>query len=83
MRPQNRVFHVVLKNGTAMTGRILNQDSFSVQLIDSEQRLRNVPRTDLKEFTLVKTSPMPSYKDKLSSQEMTDVLTYLVSLKGI
>ena len=81
--PQNRVFHVVLKSGTAMTGRILNQDSFSVQLIDSEQRLRNVPRTDLKEFTLVKASPMPSYKDKLSSQEMTDVLTYLVSLKGI
>ncbi len=45
--------------------------------------MRSVPRTDLKEFTLLKTSPMPSYKDKLSAQEMTDVVTYLVSLKGI
>jgi len=27
-------------------------------------------------------SPMPSYRDKLSSQELADLLSYLVTLKG-
>jgi cytochrome c oxidase cbb3-type subunit III len=81
--PQNRYFHVVLKNGTSLTGRIYNQDTFTVQLLDNQQKLRTIPRTDLKEFSLVKNSPMPSYKDKLSAAELNDVVAYLVSLKGI
>lgn len=81
--PQNRFFHVVLKNGTTLTGRIYNQDTFSVQLLDNQQKMRTISRTDLKDFSLVKSSPMPSYKDKLSSQELNDVVAYLASLKGI
>jgi len=81
--PQNRYFRVAMKNGTTLTGRIYNQDTFSVQLLDAQQKLRTVSRADLKEFTLVKNSPMPSYKDKLSAQELNDVVAYLVSLKGL
>ena len=39
-------------------------------------------RADLKEFTFVDKSPMPSYRGKLSPQEMTDLVSYLVSLQG-
>ena len=39
-------------------------------------------KADLREFTISKTSPMPSYKDKLSGREIADVLAYLLSLKG-
>ena len=81
--PQNRYFHVVLKNGAAFTGRIYNQDTFNVQLMDNQQKMRTIARSDVKEFTLVKSSPMPSYKDKLSSQELNDVVAYLATLKGI
>jgi putative heme-binding domain-containing protein len=81
--PQNRYFRVVLKNGTTVTERIYNQDSFTVQLLDGQQKLRTVSRADVKEFTLVKSSPMPSYKDKFSAQELNDVVAYLVSLKGL
>jgi cytochrome c1 len=28
------------------------------------------------------TSPMPSYRDKLTTQELSDVISYLMSLKG-
>jgi hypothetical protein len=28
------------------------------------------------------TSPMPSYKEKLTSGELSDVIAYLLSLKG-
>src|SRR5436190_893221 len=36
---------------------------------------------DLREFALQK-SPMPSYRETLTAQEMSDLLAYLFSLKG-
>jgi putative heme-binding domain-containing protein len=81
--PQHRFFRVVTRDGSTYTGRILNQDSFTVQLIDTQQRLLSFSRTDLREFTAIAKSPMPSYRERLSSQELTDLLWYLVSLKGV
>jgi len=37
----------------------------------------------LKEYSVGKTSLMPSYKDKLNAQELADVVAYLQTLKGI
>jgi putative heme-binding domain-containing protein len=81
--PQNRPFRVVTKNGVAVTGVLLNQDAFTIQLMDSTERLRSFLKTNLKEFAFVDKSPMPSYQGKLSSQEVADVVSYLVTLKGI
>jgi cytochrome c oxidase cbb3-type subunit 3 len=80
--PQNRFFKLVTSDGTTVTGRILNQDTFTVQMIDSRQRLLSFSKTDLREFTAVDKSSMPTYKKILSSPEMADLVTYLVSLKG-
>jgi hypothetical protein len=66
----------------AFTGRLLNQDTFTVQILDSTEHLRSFSRTDLREFTILNNSPMPSYKDKLSSQELADIVSYLASLKA-
>ena len=74
---------VVTKDGGTTTGRLLNQDAFTVQLMDPKERLRSFSKKDLKEFVFIDTSPMPSYQGKLSAQELADVLSYLVSLKGI
>ena len=79
--PANRTYRAVLKDGTAITGRLLNLDTFAVQLFDSKERLLTIPKFDLREFTLQK-SPMPSYRDRLTSQELLDLLAYLFSLKG-
>jgi cytochrome c oxidase cbb3-type subunit 3 len=79
--PENRTYRAVLKDGTVVTGRLLNLDTFSYQLLDSKERLVAVQRSDVREFGTVK-SPMPSYKDKLTAQELSDLLAYLVSLKG-
>jgi putative heme-binding domain-containing protein len=80
--PQDRFFKAVRKDGSVVEGRILNQDTFTVQLLDSKERLLSLSRTDLTEFRAVDKSLMPSYKDKLSSAELADVITYLASLKG-
>src|SRR5262249_37203758 len=79
--PANRMFRGVLKDGSAVTGRLLNLDQLNVQLLDSKERLVTLQRSDLRELGPVK-SAMPSYRDKLSAQELSDLLAYLFSLKG-
>ncbi len=83
VRPQHRFIRVVTKDGVTTTGRLLNQDTLVVQLLDSKERMMTFPRSNLKEYAFIDKSPMPSYQGKLSPQELADVVTYLVSLKGV
>jgi mono/diheme cytochrome c family protein len=39
-------------------------------------------KEDLREYTVLKTSSMPSFKDRLSPSELDDVVAYLRTLKG-
>jgi putative heme-binding domain-containing protein len=78
----NRYYRVVTKDGQTVTGRLLNEDTFSVQLLDTTEKLRSFKITDLREHAFLPKSPMPSYKDKLTSAELSDVIGYLTSLKG-
>src|SRR5262245_46315659 len=82
MMPVNRPVHLVKKDGTVINGRRLNEDTYSVQLIDDRERLHSILKADLREYTISKTSPMPSFKGTLTSEELADVLGYLLSLKG-
>jgi putative heme-binding domain-containing protein len=82
MRPGNRPFRLVTTDGRTVTGRLLNQDSFSIQMLDSDERLVSVQKTNVREHAFISTSPMPSYRDTLTIQEVDDVIGYLVSLKG-
>jgi putative heme-binding domain-containing protein len=77
----NRPYRVVLKNGTAVNGRLLNLDTFTVQMIDDKENLRSFVKSDLKEFAFVEKSPMPSFKGKLSDAEIADVVAYLGALR--
>jgi cytochrome c oxidase cbb3-type subunit III len=81
--PQNRPVRLVRRDGATINGRLLNHDTFSVQVLDSREQLVSVLRSDLREFTFIDKSPMPSYRDKLSSREIDDLVSYLVSLKGL
>ena len=81
--PQNRTYRVVTKQGETISGRLLNVDTFTVQILDAKERLLSFSRSDLRESGFVNESPMPSYRGKLSTQELADVVAYLLSLKGI
>jgi len=80
--PQNRYYRVTTKSGETITGRLLNEDSFSIQLLDTKERLLSLQRTELRSAGFLNESPMPSYRDKLSQAERDDLVTYLASLKG-
>ena len=81
--PQNRYVRVMTRDGDSASGRLLNQDGFLVQLLDSKERLVSFSRSNLTEFAIVDKSPMPSSRGKLSTQELADLVSYLASLKGI
>jgi putative heme-binding domain-containing protein len=82
MMPINRPVRLVTKDGTIINGRRLNEDTYSVQIIDDRERLHSLVKSELREFTISTTSPMPSSKGRLSDEEIADVLAYLLSLKG-
>lgn len=80
--PNHRFFRVVTREGVEVTGRLLNHDLFTVQLLDSREQLRSFQKTSLREQAFLDSSPMPSYRDKLTAEELADLVSYLVSLKG-
>jgi cytochrome c oxidase cbb3-type subunit 3 len=82
MMPINRPVRVVTNAGAVVNGRRLNEDTYSLQMLDDAGNLRSFLKSDLKEFRISATSPMPSYKSTLSGDEFADVLAYLLSLKG-
>jgi putative heme-binding domain-containing protein len=82
MQPINRSIRAVTRSGKVITGRRLNEDTYSVQIIDSGENLVSLQKSDLKEYTVLKTSTMPSFKNTLTPMELDDVVTYLRTLKG-
>jgi putative heme-binding domain-containing protein len=80
--PQNRFVRAVTRDGATITGRRLNEDTESVQLIDEHEKLVSLQKSNLRSYTVLTNSTMPSYKDKLNAKERTDLVAYLVSLKG-
>jgi putative heme-binding domain-containing protein len=82
IRPENRTVRAVTRDGATITGRLLNQDTFSLQLVDSNERLQSLDKSALREFTIVRNSAMPSYRDRLTAEELADVVGYLASLRG-
>jgi putative heme-binding domain-containing protein len=83
MLPVNRPVRAVMADGTVLNGRRLNEDTYTIQLIDENERLRSLDKADLRELAAGTTSPMPPATDVLDEQEVADVLTYLLSLKGL
>src|SRR5262249_13454766 len=82
MMPINRPVRAVTRDGRTINGRRLNEDTYTVQLLDEQEQLVSLVKADLREYTILTTSPMPSYKQTLKPDELADLLAYLLSLKG-
>jgi putative heme-binding domain-containing protein len=82
MWPINRPLRIVTRDGRTITGRRLNEDTFTIQLIDEQERLVSIDKANVKEYELGKTSTMPSVAGMLTGDEIADLIAYLLSLKG-
>ena len=72
----------VTKDGERVTGRRLNEDTYSVQLLDSNEQLRSLMKSDLQNFEIDSNSMMPSYEGKLNEREIDDLVAYLATLRS-
>jgi putative heme-binding domain-containing protein len=82
IRTDNRTVRAVTRQGATVTGRLLNQDTFTLQLLDANERLVLLEKASLREHQVLKESPMPSYRGKLDGQQLADLVAYLSSLRG-
>lgn len=77
-----RMVTAEFKDGSKVSGRLLNQNSYSIQLLDTTDRLRSLDKGDLSSYAILTTSSMPSYRTRLSAQEVADVVAFLGTMKG-
>ncbi len=72
---------VTTRDGKSVTGVIKNEDSFSLQMIGTDNELHLFSREDLRDVVYEKKSLMPSdYDKKLTAQELQDLLAFLSRL---
>jgi putative heme-binding domain-containing protein len=80
VQPDNRFYTVVRKTGETITGRLLNHDAFTVQMLDENEHLRSFDKDDLANFGF-SNPDMPSLANDFSAQEVADLVAYLATLR--
>ena len=81
--PINRSVRIDTTDGRTIRGRRLNEDTYSVQVIDDKERLVSVLKKDIKSMELGKSSAMASMEKTLTADEVADLMGYLLSLRGV
>jgi len=80
VRAGQRFYQVTDQSGNRTEGLLLNQDTHSVQLLNGEESLAAFQKSELESHGFI-ASPMPSYLDVLSPDEVADLVAYMISLK--
>jgi putative heme-binding domain-containing protein len=81
MMPINRSVQIVMRDGTTISGRRLNEDTATVQLIDANEQLRSIAKREIRTLEVSTTSTMPAYADRLTADEIGDLVGYLLTLR--
>jgi putative heme-binding domain-containing protein len=81
--PIHRGVSIVTKDGRSLRGRRLNEDTYTVQIIDEQENLVSLEKANLRSLSVDAQAQMPSYADRLTADELADLIAYLVSLKGL
>src|SRR6202046_1544079 len=72
---------VVTGGGTQNDGVALNEDNFSVQVMDTSEQIHLLEKENLKSFQKSRQSAMPTYgTDFLSDKDLEDIVAYLSSV---
>lgn len=74
---------VTLENGDKIVGVAKNEDTFSVQLLDTTQKLHLFLKRDVRDVVHERKSLMPAYSEQaIPDAQLQDLLAYLESLRG-
>jgi len=71
----------VTADGKQIKGVILNEDSFTVQIMDMGENIHLLEKGTLRSFQKTRESAMPKYDaDVLSNKDLEDIVAFLVSV---
>lgn len=74
---------VVAGDGTNYKGALLNEDSFTIQFIDTREQVHSFDKASLKSWRKSRESLMPAYDEKtLPEKDLQDLLAFLVASAG-
>ena len=69
------------RGGDVVRGVLRNEDVFSIQLLDSQERLRSFAKADLDRIERSAQSLMPALASRFDDGDVTNLVAYLASLK--
>lgn len=79
----NSTVIVTTKEGNQIKGVPRNEDTFTIQMIGTDNQLHNFLKKELQRIDHAQKSLMPAYSEKqLSDANLRDMLAYLSTLKG-
>jgi cytochrome c oxidase cbb3-type subunit III len=71
----------VTADGKEIKGVALNEDDFSVQMMDASENIYLLEKDKLRSFKKIRESMMPVYQpDLLSDKDLDDIVAYLISV---
>src|SRR5215469_7964774 len=74
---------VETRDGQKLTGVVLNQDNFTLQMMDTNEKLHLFEKEQLKSMEKSRESLMPTYDQKmLSEKDLRDIVAYLIGVAG-
>lgn len=68
---------ITMRDGRTFTGRRMNEDTHSVQFLDDKGMLRGVSKADAARIEVIRNSPMPAFRGKLTEDQMSDLLAFI------
>jgi cytochrome c oxidase cbb3-type subunit III len=70
-------------DGTKYQGTLLNEDSFTVQFLDTREQVHSFEKSSLKSLQISRESLMPAYDEKmLPEKDLQDLLAFLFQQGG-
>ena len=75
--------NVVTADGTKLQGVVLNEDSFTLQMMDLREQIHLFDKDKLKSYQKTRESLMPAYDAKiLNDKDLQDILAYMLSVSA-
>lgn len=72
---------VVTADGTKLSGVLLNEDQFTLQMLDTREQLHLFEKDKLRSYEKRRESAMPAYDQKtLTDKDLQDLIAYLQSV---
>ena len=79
---RHRGVKVVERAGITHEGILLNEDAYSLHMMDRAEQIRSFMKADLASFERLDQSLMPAFGDILSAAELDNLTAYLCGLGG-